>query len=90
MRRGAAGRTSHNACHATRLCAGRASRAVNAKVLALLACVEQGFEIQHVDGAAQGGLRIRLARGGEARWISFEHFELPAVLQECSSVGLAK
>lgn len=64
---------------------------MNAKVLALVASVEAGYEIASIeDGMTQGGMRIRLTRGNERRSLWFEHFELPAVMQECSCVGVAK
>ena len=63
---------------------------MNAKVLALFDSVQQGFAIAGVDDAMQGGVRIRLRRGREARAVWFEHFEVPAILQSCRTVGLAK
>jgi hypothetical protein len=63
---------------------------VNAKVLALVDCIHEGFEIAAVEDARQGALRIQLRRGREGRSMWFEHFELPAVMQECSCIGVAK
>lgn len=63
---------------------------MNAKVVALFDSVKQGFAIAAVEDVAQGGVRIRLLRGRDARAVRFEHFEVPAILQACRSVGLAK
>lgn len=63
---------------------------MNAKVLALFESVRQGFAIAGVEDGPQGGVRIRLRRGRDARAVSFDHFEVPAILQATRSVGLAK
>lgn len=63
---------------------------MNAKVLALLGSVREGFAIASVEGAPQGGVRIHLARGRDARIVGFASYEVPAILQQCCSVGFAK
>lgn len=63
---------------------------MNPKVLALVSALRSGFAVASVEDAPQGGVRIRLRRGDQARALWFEHFEVPAVLQECNVVGLAK
>lgn len=72
------------------LVAPRRGGGVNAKVLALFDSVKQGFSIAAVEDGLQGGVRIRLRRGRDARAVRFEHFEVPAILQACRSVGVAK
>lgn len=63
---------------------------MHAKVLELVGWVREGFAIEAVEDAAQGGIRIRLHRGRESRALRFEHFEVPAILHECNKVGVAK
>jgi hypothetical protein len=76
--------------HANAVPSERWARGVNAKVLDLLRCVRAGFAIASVDEAPHGGVEIQLQRGADHRAMRFEFFEVPAVLQECTSVGLAK
>lgn len=63
---------------------------MNAKVLDLMRSVRAGFLLAGVEDAPQGGVRILLRRGDERRALRFEHFEVPAVVQECTNVGVAK
>lgn len=63
---------------------------MNAKVLALVGRMRDGFEIAAVEDALHGALRIQLRRGREGAVMRFEHYELPAVVQECACVGVAK
>lgn len=72
------------------LAPARRGGGVNAKVVALFDSVKQGFHIAAVEEGSQGGVRIRLRRGRDARAVRFEHFEVPAILQACRSVGVAK
>lgn len=63
---------------------------MNPKVLALVGWVRRGYAIAGVHDGRQGGVRIVLRRGGDSRAMWFDHFEVPAILQECTSVGVAK
>lgn len=63
---------------------------MNPKVLALVGWVRKGFELTEVEDELQGGVRVHLTRGNEHRSLRFEHFEVPAMLQECTNVGVAK
>ncbi|HEV8361091.1 MAG TPA: hypothetical protein VGR28_11615 [Candidatus Thermoplasmatota archaeon] len=60
------------------------------KVLDLQRHVRAGYALARVEDRAQGGVRIHLRRGAAKKALTFEHFEVPAVLQECTCVGLAK
>lgn len=63
---------------------------MNAKVLTLVERVRGGFEITGIEDRALGGVRITLRRGRRSATMSFEQYELPAVVQECSFIGVAK
>ena len=63
---------------------------MHAKVLALVALVRQGFAVERVQDARHGGVRISLLRGTERRHLAFAPYEVPAIVQECTSLGLAK
>ena len=73
-----------------RLKASRPGNAVNAKVLSLVGWVHDGFEIRSIRDLTEGGVDIHLRRGADRRRLRFHHYELPAVLQECASIGVAK
>ena len=68
---------------------GRGS-GVHPKVLDMLRHVRAGYALARVEDRAQGGVRIHLRRGAHAKALTFEHFDVPAVLQECTCVGVAK
>jgi hypothetical protein len=63
---------------------------VHAKVLAMQRFVREGFALAEVQDAPQGGVRVALVRGRERRILAFAPFEVPAIVQECSTLGLAK
>lgn len=63
---------------------------MNPKVRDLVAAVREGFAISSIDEGLQGGVFIALLRGRERRDLRFAHYEVPAILQECRLVGVAK
>lgn len=52
--------------------------------------VESGYEIRAIkDDPSSGSLTLTLSDGRDRRKMSFQAYELPAVMQECTVTGKA-
>lgn len=63
---------------------------VHTKIVQVRHMVKDGYDLDEVRPADQGRVEVRLRRDNEVRCVAFDHYEVPALLQECTEVGLAK